>query len=202
MFFISISNFLISDTFFAFSKFQAFSYGGNFEGVLTVPDRMIFSNFTPTPRIWGSLLVACGTAHQFETALMLWRQLKQLHKPIPADTYAAMMIACNACSQGERALAVLSEMKSANVPANLTVYNLAIKACESGPGRRPRQDQLWAALGLLAEMQLDAGLVPDAVTFGTLMEQCAEAKQGRVAQQLYLQMKKMGVQVRILCSSL
>lgn len=179
------------------SYIKALSYGGDFEGALAVQDLMTAHNFTPTQGIWGSLLVACGAAQQFETALVLWRSLKQQKLLNTADTYNAMMICCNNCSQGERALIVLSEMKSARVPPTVTTYNLAIKACESGPGRRPRQEQLWSALGLLSEMQLDAGLKPDAVTFGTLMELCAEAKQGKIAKQLFVQMEQLHIPVRV-----
>lgn len=181
------------------SLIKALSYADDFEGVLSVRDIMEDRQITPTPGVWGALLVACGAARQHETALMLWRELKVAMggpEMVPANVYNAMLTACNASRQGERSLMVFNEMVNARVVPTVTTYNLAIKACASNPGQRPRPEQLLTALTLYMQMR-EAGLVPDEFTYGTLMELCAEGRQGRVAAQLQERMVRDGVKANM-----
>ena len=161
------------------------SYAGDFQGVLATRDMMTAAGFEPTPSIWGCLLVACGAAQQHETALMLWREAKAAlggAAAVPPNLFNAMLTSCNACGQGERTLDLLEEMKAVNRP-NAKSYNLAIKACEGRPGQRLRLEQLSIALKLYEEMR-SAGISPDLVTYGTLIELCAEGRQGALAWRL------------------
>ncbi len=64
-------------------------------------------------------------------------------------------------------------MKVAGVSPDLRGYNLALKACESGPGRGLRQDQLLIALSIHDELR-KLGLPRDAYTYSTLLGLCAQ----------------------------
>lgn len=178
------------------SLIKAHSYAGNFEGVLSVRDAMAAAGFLPTASVWGSLLVACGAAQHHETALMVWREARAVAaatgQALPTSVCNAMMTACTACLQFERAIAVLAEMKAAGPAPNVVTYNLAIKACGGQPGQRVRQQQLQMAVRMYGEMQ-QQGLQPDGFTFGTLLELCAEARDGATAALLHQEMEGHGV---------
>jgi len=76
--------------------------------------------------------------------------------------------------QGERALQVFEELRSTpGLIPDLRSYNLAMKGCESPPTRVLRPQQLEQALALKEEL-LARGLVPDRITYGTLIHLCAQ----------------------------
>ena len=80
------------------------SYCGDLESALKVREAMQAANFTPTPRIWGSLFLACAGAQQLEMASILWWEAKQLQgagggEQLNTDNLNAMMTACNQCYQ-------------------------------------------------------------------------------------------------------
>jgi hypothetical protein len=184
------------------SAIRAFSYAGDFAGVLRVRAAMAAAGFAPPPPVWGALLVACGAANQLEAAEQAWREARAAAAaagaPPAAEVCEAWMSACCACGAGERALAALAEMRSAAgaAPPGTRAFNLGIKACGAPPGRRLRRESLVAALALYAEMRL-AGAAPDAVTYGTLLELCAEARQGRAAAQLLARARAEGVPTNV-----
>ncbi len=68
---------------------QVFSYAGDLDRVLGVRALMRDARFEATPRIWGSLLVACGAARHLEQAHVLWDELKQRHKELAAAAEGA-----------------------------------------------------------------------------------------------------------------
>jgi pentatricopeptide repeat domain-containing protein 1 len=183
------------------SLIKAYSYAGQFDSVLRVRDDMAASGYAPPPPVWGSLLVACGAAQQLETALMLWREVRSAAAaaghPVPTPVANAMMTACNACRTSERALEVLTELKAAGGRPDATTYNLAFKACQAQPGQRLRRDQIGTALVLYGEMVSAEGVEPNVFTYGTLIELCAEARQGRVAAQLLAEMEARGVRPNV-----
>ena len=51
---------------------QVYSYSGDFDGVLGVWRCLGAAGFTPTPKLWGSLLLACSAAGQLEQAGIFW----------------------------------------------------------------------------------------------------------------------------------
>lgn len=181
------------------SLIKAFSYGGNFEGVLSARELMLRRRFPITPTIWSDLLVACGAAQQPETALMIWREAKSAlggDSKTPSQVYDAMITACNATYQGERALEVFQEMREANVTPSIRTFNLAIGACRGVPGQRVRKEQLDTALSLYNDIW-EAGIKPDMFTFGTLMELCASARDGALALSLYNDMEKHRIRANV-----
>lgn len=169
---------------------QVFSYAGAFERVLGVRRMMAEAGFSPTPKLWGSLLLACGSAGQLEQAAILWWEMRQLHARhggvLTADSTAAMMTACVGAGQAERALAALEEARGAGVPLDVRAYNVALRACLT-PGKTPRPEQLLHAFALHDQLKRE-GLDPDAYTFATLFTLCAAARQGRCALQARAQL--------------
>lgn len=144
------------------------------------------TSYTPSPGVWGDLLIACGRAKHPETMLMIWREAKNAlggASNVPTNVFNALLTACNAAGMAERTLTEFDDMKAAGAVPCTRTYNLAIKACEAAPGQRLRPDRLVTALVLYLEMQ-SRGVPADEFTYGGLMELCAEGRQGRIAVQL------------------
>lgn len=131
-----------------------FSYAGDFEGVLDVWRRMHAAAYTPTPKLWGSLLVACSAAGQLEQCHIFWWEMRTLHalhvqggagNPVlTTDATCAMMTACNDAGQYERALMAFQEARGLGVPLDTRAFNIALRACHS-PGKTLRPEQLLQA---------------------------------------------------------
>ena len=98
--------------------------------------------------------------------------------------------------QGERALAVFREAQALGIAPQARTYTIALKACGPRPGKALRRDQLLAALGLYGEMTA-AGVDPDVVTFATLIELCAAAREGRVALELQGELRGRGLKENV-----
>lgn len=174
------------------SLIKSYSYGGDFEGVLSVRNIMSSNGFALTSTVWSDLLIACGAAQHPEIALMLWREAKTAFGGaafVPTQVYNAMLTSCNATHQEERALNIFKEMKDAGVAPTVRTYNLAIRSCRGPSGQRLRKDQLDSAIELYKEM-ITLSIDPDAFTFGTIFELCAATKNGRLALDLYHDMQE------------
>eukprot|EP00887_Chlorella_sp_A99_P007683 scaffold20.g7683.t1 len=167
------------------SLIKAHSYGGQFEKVLGVQRLMDEAAFPPTPALWANLLVACGAAEEMEMAAILWWEMRQQLPP------SAMTM-----DLGERAIAVLREAQALGLPLEARTYNIALKACEPPPGRALRKEELLGALALHREMEA-AGVAPDAFTYGTLIELCAQAGQGRAALEMHAALRARGLQENV-----
>ena len=79
---------------------------------------------------------------------------------------------------------MFEELRGAGLALDAKSFNIALKACEAPPGKALRQEQFLAALALRHDMRA-AGVAPDAYTFGTLMDLCAQARQGHSALALF-----------------
>lgn len=180
------------------SLIKAHSYGGQFEKVLGVQRLMDEAAFPPTPALWANLLVACGAAEEMEMAAILWWEMRQQLPPsaMTMDLVNAFMTACTDNHQGERAIAVLREAQALGLPLEARTYNIALKACEPPPGRALRKEELLGALALHREMEA-AGVAPDAFTYGTLIELCAQAGQGRAALEMHAALRARGLQENV-----
>ena len=125
---------------------QVFSYCGDFDGVLDVWARMGAAGHAPTPKLWGSLLLACSAAGQLEQAAIFWWEMRQVHAQgaggvLTTDNVCGMMTACNDAGQYERALIAFEDARGLGVPLDTRAYNIALRACHT-PGKTLRQEQL------------------------------------------------------------
>jgi pentatricopeptide repeat protein len=195
------------------SLIRVYSYSNQFEKALQVRGMMEDAKFQPTPSVWGSLLIACGNAKQLETAEVIWRDLKNIDtnansngdtdsssSGMQSQTYTAMMTACNACHRGERALEIFEEAKTSGGVPDVRGYNLALKACESPPGRSLSKDQLFEGLKIFNDMK-EAAVMPDTVSYSTLIELCAQAKHGHIAKQLAQEAEELGVEANVVMNT-
>ncbi|KAK9828805.1 hypothetical protein WJX72_002164 [[Myrmecia] bisecta] len=171
---------------------KACSYAGDLPRALAVRELMAEAGFEPPQSIWGSLITACGKAGQSETAFALWADIRQ-GRPAPSVlNYNALLNVCAWTYQRERALALLAEMKPSRVQPTAITYNIAMKACAAEPGTTLKACHLDSAFALFEEMQA-ADLVPDRNTYCTLIDLCAQARDGRRALALYKEMQARGV---------
>ena len=187
---------------------KTFSYSNNFDGVLYVYDLMEINGFEMTDDVRGNLLIACGTACQHDTALMIWRERvkestdgsREDPKPIPMSLYESMMISCNQASQGDRSLEVLDEIKEKGLVPSVKAYNLALSACRAQPGKRARPLDLINAVNIFSEMKV-RGLEVDGYTYGQLFEIAAEANQGPIASWLQSSMDTDGIKANVVINT-
>ena len=178
---------------------KTFSYSNNFDGVLYVMDLMDINGFEPTDEVIGNLLVACGSACQHDTALMIWRdvQKKKGRGHIPMHLYESMMISCNQASHGDMSLELLDQMKACGMIPSVKAYNLALSACRARPGKRARHVDLINAVNIFSEMKVK-GLEIDQFTYGQLFEIAAEAHQGQIASWLQTSMAIDGIKPNVI----
>ncbi|KAL3142638.1 hypothetical protein ABBQ38_002947 [Trebouxia sp. C0009 RCD-2024] len=177
---------------------KTLSYAGRVDDALKVQQTMAEADFVPTDTVWGSLMVACGKAGQLESALGLWQAFKQarggLQNVQNPETCNALLIACGQTYQLQPALAALSEVTQAGVPVDVTTYNCALSACRVPPTRVLPVENLNTAFELYKEME-GMSLEADWVTYITLMDLCAEARQGQRAVALMQEVQGRGVKL-------
>ncbi|XP_074275450.1 pentatricopeptide repeat-containing protein At3g09650, chloroplastic [Silene latifolia] len=101
-------------------------------------------------------------------------------------SYTTVISALVKAGSMDRAKQVLFEMKKAGIPANLVTYNILLKGyCQ--------QLQVDKAKDLMTEMTDDVGILPDVVSYNTVIDGCILVDDSAAALEYFNEMRARGI---------
>ncbi|CAM9754448.1 unnamed protein product [Scytosiphon promiscuus] len=141
------------------------------EEALGLLDHMRSLGITPDVRCVSLALNACGRAGQWERCLELLREAREWGTELNEVSYNTAMSACARSYRPKEAVRLLREMPEVGLTPDARSYGAAMRACGSGgtSGAGPAS----VVLGLLREMEEEAGLRPTAQHYKYALFACS-----------------------------
>jgi len=138
-------------------------------------------------------IMAHGHARQWQKALEVLTEMRQLSIEPNVSCFTALISACDKGKQPEKALELFDTMQKEGVQPNVVTYNALISACSNGKMPERAQEKF-------TEMQ-ERGLTPNVVTYTSLIQAYWQSDHPQRAWEVFDAMKEAGEKPNIITFS-
>lgn len=160
---------------------------GMWKTAINVLRTMESLHIQPDVKSYSATISACEKGGQWEKAVALLKEMGEKHGIRPNEySYSAAISACEKGDQWEKAMELLEEMQVDDIKSNDICYHAAITACGKG-------GQWEKAIELFEEMQNKHHIVPDLISYRTIIKACFDCSKFPQASIMLQQAQKRNV---------
>lgn len=136
--------------------------------------------------IYSTLMKGFAANKRVDKAFMVYEEMRAHGIPCNSITYNTLLDACAKCSAMSRAPKLLQDMKDSSVNGDVITYSTIIKGfCLEGDMDR--------AFQMLSNMQNEQQLIPDEITYNSILDGCAKSQRLDDAMRVLDQMMQASV---------